>query len=131
MADITAALVKELREKSGAGMMDCKKALQENAGNIEESQDWLRKKGLATAAKKSGRAASEGLVGMITDGTNGVVAEVNSETDFVARNEVFQEFVRTVTKVAMTVGGDLDKLKAADYPGTGRTRARAGQWRRN
>jgi elongation factor Ts len=121
MADITAALVKELREKSGAGMMDCKKALQENAGNIEESQDWLRKKGLATAAKKSGRAASEGLVGMITDGTNGVVAEVNSETDFVARNEVFQEFVRTVTKVAMTVGGDLDKLKAADYPGTGRT----------
>lgn len=121
MAEITAALVKELREKSGAGMMDCKKALQENDGNIEEAQDWLRKKGLATAAKKSGRAASEGLVGMITDGKSGVVVEVNSETDFVARNDTFQEFVRNVTKVATTVGGDLDKLKAADYPGTGRT----------
>ncbi len=121
MAEITAALVKELREISGAGMMDCKKALQENDGNIEEAQDWLRKKGLATAAKKSGRAASEGLVGMITDGKSGVVGEVNSETDFVARNEIFQTFVRTVTQVTMTVGGDLDKLKAADYPGTGRT----------
>jgi elongation factor Ts len=121
MAEITAALVKELRKKSGAGMMDCKKALQENDGNLEEAQDWLRKKGLATAAKKSGRAASEGLVGMIGDGKSGVVVEVNSETDFVARNETFQEFVRNVTKVAMTVGGDLDKLKAADYPGTGRT----------
>ncbi len=121
MAEITAALVKELREISGAGMMDCKKALQENDGNIEEAQDWLRKKGLATAAKKSGRAASEGLVGMITDGKSGVVGEVNSETDFVARNEIFQTFVRTVTQVAVAVGGDLDKLKAADYPGTGRT----------
>lgn len=121
MAEITAALVKELREKSGAGMMDCKKALQETGGNIEEAQDWLRKKGLATAAKKSGRAASEGLVGMITDGKSGVVVEINSETDFVARNDTFQEFVRNVTKVAMTVGGDLDKLKAAEYPGTGRT----------
>lgn len=121
MAEITAALVKELREISGAGMMDCKKALQENDGNIEEAQDWLRKKGLATAAKKSGRAASEGLVGMITDGKSGVVVEVNSETDFVARNAIFQTFVRTVTQVAMAVGGDLDKLKAADYPGTGRT----------
>jgi elongation factor Ts len=121
MAEITAALVKELREKSGAGMMDCKKALQETGGDIEEAQDWLRKKGLATAAKKSGRAASEGLVGMISDGAKGVVVEINSETDFVARNETFQEFVRNVTKVAMTVDGDLDKLKAADYPGTGRT----------
>ncbi|MBE9556545.1 MAG: elongation factor Ts [Proteobacteria bacterium] len=121
MAEITAALVKELRGISGAGMMDCKKALQENDGNIEEAQDWLRKKGLATAAKKSGRAASEGLVGMITDGKSGVVGEVNSETDFVARNEIFQTFVRTVTQVAVTVGGDLDKLKPADYPGTGRT----------
>lgn len=121
MAEITAALVKELRGKSGAGMMDCKKALQETGGNIEEAQDWLRKKGLATAAKKSGRAASEGLVGMITDGKSGVVVEINSETDFVARNDIFQTFVRNVTKVAMTVGGDLDKLKAADYPGTGRT----------
>jgi len=121
MAEITAALVKELREKSGAGMMDCKKALQETGGNIEEAQDWLRKKGLATAAKKSGRAASEGLVGMITDGKSGVVVEVNSETDFVARNETFQGFVRNVTKVAQSVGGDLEKLKAAAYPGTGRT----------
>ncbi len=121
MAEITAALVKELRGKSGAGMMDCKKALQETGGNIEEAQDWLRKKGLATAAKKSGRAASEGLVGMITDGKSGVVVEINSETDFVARNDIFQTFVRNVTKVAMTVGGDFDKLKAADYPGTGRT----------
>jgi elongation factor Ts len=101
--------------------MDCKKALQETGGDLEQAQDWLRKKGLATAAKKSGRDASEGLVGMITDGKSGVVVEVNSETDFVARNETFQEFVRNVTKVAMTVGGDLDKLKAADYPGTGRT----------
>ena len=121
MAEITAALVKELRGKSGAGMMDCKKALQETGGEIEEAQDWLRKKGLATAAKKSGRAASEGLVGMITDGKSGVAVEINSETDFVARNDIFQTFVRTVTQVSMTVGGDLDKLKAADYPGTGRT----------
>jgi elongation factor Ts len=121
MAEITAALVKELREISGAGMMDCKKALQETGGDIEQAQDWLRKKGLATAAKKSGRDASEGLVGMITDGKSGVVVEVNSETDFVARNDTFQMFVRTVTQVAMTVGGDLEKLKAADYPGTGRT----------
>lgn len=121
MAEITAALVKELREKSGAGMMDCKKALQETGGNIEEAQDWLRKKGLATAAKKSGRTASEGLVGIITDGKKGVAVEVNSETDFVARNETFQEFVRNVTNVAMSVEGDLEKLKAAAYPGTGRT----------
>jgi elongation factor Ts len=121
MAEITAALVKELREVSGAGMMDCKKALQETGGDIEQAQDWLRKKGLATAAKKSGRAASEGLVGMITDGKSGVAVELNSETDFVARNEGFQAFVRNVTKVAMTVGGELDKLKAAGYPDTGRT----------
>jgi elongation factor Ts len=121
MAEITAALVKELREETGAGMMDCKKALQENDGDKEAAKDWLRKKGLATATKKSGRAASDGLVGMITDGGQGVVVEVNSETDFVARNETFQEFVRNVTKVAMTVGGDLDRLRATDYPGTGRT----------
>jgi elongation factor Ts len=120
MAEITAALVKELREKSGAGMMDCKKALQETGGDIEEAQDWLRKKGLATAAKKSGRTASEGLVGMISEGASGVVVEINSETDFVARNETFQEFVRNVTKVATGVAGDLDKLKTAPYPGTGR-----------
>jgi elongation factor Ts len=121
MAEITAALVKELREKSGAGMMDCKKALQETGGDIEEAQDWLRKKGLATAAKKSGRTASEGLVGLLAEGGKGVAVEINSETDFVARNETFREFVRNVTSVAMTVDGDLDKLKAAAYPGTGRT----------
>jgi len=121
MAEITAGLVKELRDKSGAGMMDCKKALQETGGDIEEAQDWLRKKGLATAAKKSGRTASEGLVGLLAEGGKGVAVEINSETDFVARNETFQEFVRNVTSVAMTVDGDLDKLKAAAYPGTGRT----------
>ena len=121
MAEITAALVKELREETGAGMMDCKKALQENDGDKEAAKVWLRKKGLATASKKSGRAASEGLVGMITDGKAGVVVEVNSETDFVARNETFQAFVRTVTQVATGVGGDLGKLKAAPYPGTGRS----------
>jgi elongation factor Ts len=121
MAEITAALVKELREKTGAGMMDCKKALQENAGDMDAAEDWLRTKGLSAAAKKSGRAASEGLVGLIVEGDCGVVVEVNSETDFVARNEIFQEFVRNVTKVALAVGGDLEKLKAADYPGSGRT----------
>lgn len=121
MAEITAALVKELREASGAGMMDCKKALQETGGDIEEAKDWLRKKGLATAAKKSGRAASEGLVGVLVEGNSGVAVEVNSETDFVARNETFQAFVRSVTKVALSVGGNLEKLKAAPFPGTGRT----------
>ena len=121
MAEITAALVKELREKTGAGMMDCKKALQENDGDLDAAADWLRTKGLSAAAKKSGRAASEGLVGLIVEGDCGVVVEVNSETDFVARNEIFQEFVRNVTNLALTVGGDLEKLKAAGYPGSGRT----------
>jgi len=121
MAEITAALVKELREASGAGMMDCKKALQEAGGDIEAARDWLRKKGLATAAKKSGRAASEGLVGVLVEGNSGVAVEVNSETDFVARNETFQQFVRSVTRVALTVGGDLEALKAAPFPGTGRS----------
>lgn len=121
MAEITAALVKALREATGAGMMDCKKALQETGGDFEEAKDWLRKKGLATAAKKSGRAASEGLVGVLVEGNSGVVVEVNSETDFVARNESFQAFVRSVTKTALSVGGDLEKLKAAPFPGTGRT----------
>ena len=121
MAEITAALVKELREKTGAGMMDCKKALQESAGDMDSAEDWLRTKGLSAAAKKSGRTASDGLVGMIVEGDCGVAVEVNSETDFVARNETFQEFVRNVTTVALTVGGDREKLKAADYPGSGRT----------
>ncbi len=121
MAEITATLVKELREKTGAGMMDCKKALQESAGDTTAAEDWLRTKGLSAAAKKSGRTASEGLVGLIVEDGVGVVVEVNSETDFVARNETFQDFVRNVTNVALTAGGDLEKLKAAGFPGSGRT----------
>src|ERR1700691_5071886 len=101
MAEITAALVKELREKTGAGMMDCKKALAETAGDIEVAVDWLRKKGLAAAAKKAGRVAAEGLVGVATLTGAGAVVEVNSETDFVARNELFQGFVRTVSELAV------------------------------
>ena len=97
MAEITAALVKELREVSGAGMMDCKKALVENAGDIEQSIDWLRKKGLAAAAKKAGRIAAEGLVGAVAEGTKGAVVEVNCETDFVARNDQFLGFFGAVT----------------------------------
>lgn len=121
MAEITAALVKELREKSGAGMMDCKKALTENNGDIEAAVDWLRTKGLAAAAKKAGRVAAEGLVGVAIDGNNGAVAEVNAETDFVSRNDAFQQIVSNVTQLSIAAGGDLDKLNASDYPGTGRT----------
>src|SRR4028118_1846804 len=99
MADITAAMVKELRERSGAGMMDCKKALAENNGDVEASIDWLRAKGLASAGKKAGRTAAEGLVGVAVQGNKGVVVEVNSETDFVAKNEQFQGFVREVTEI--------------------------------
>ena len=121
MAEITAALVKSLREQTGAGMMDCKKALTESAGDIEAATDWLRKKGLSAAAKKSGRVAAEGLVGVIVDGTTGAVAEVNSETDFVARNEAFQGFVRQVTTIARDAGGNVETLKAAVYPGGGRS----------
>lgn len=119
MAEITAALVKELREKTGAGMMDCKKALTETGGNAEEAVDWLRKKGLAAAAKKAGRVAAEGLVGAVTDGTRGAVVEVNSETDFVARNEQFQGFVGEVAKLGLDSNGQLDTLAAATYPGSG------------
>jgi len=121
MAEITAALVKELREKTGAGMMDCKKALQESGGEMDAAEDWLRTKGLSAAAKKSGRTASDGLVGLLVEGDCGVAVEINSETDFVARNDTFQDFVRNVTKIAQAAGGDIEKLKAADYPGTGRT----------
>lgn len=121
MAEITAAMVKELRQSSGAGMMDCKKALSENDGNIEAAQDWLRTKGLASAAKKSGRIASEGLVGVAIEGNVGAVVEVNSETDFVARNETFQDFVKTVAQLGLSSGGDLEKLQGMDYPDTGRT----------
>ena len=120
MAQITAALVKELREKTGAGMMDCKKALAETDGDVEAAVDWLRKKGLSAAAKKSGRVAADGLVGVAVDGTKGAVLEVNAETDFVGRNESFQGFVETATKLALGVDGDLDQLKSVDVPGEGR-----------
>ncbi|MCA8932059.1 MAG: translation elongation factor Ts, partial [Rhodospirillaceae bacterium] len=121
MAHITASLVKELRDKTGAGMMDCKKALAESDGDVEGAVDWLRKKGLAAAAKKAGRTAAEGLVGVAAAGTAGALVEVNSETDFVARNETFQAFVSTLTELALGTEGDVDALKAAAYPGTGRT----------
>jgi elongation factor Ts len=120
MAEITAALVKELREKTGAGMMDCKRALGETAGDLEGAVDWLRKKGLSAAAKKAGRVAAEGLVGVATRGKLGAVLEVNAETDFVARNETFQHFVRTATELALTTGDDLERLRSAAFPGTGR-----------
>lgn len=119
MADITAAAVKDLRERSGAGMMDCKKALTENGGDMEAAVDWLRAKGLATAAKKSGRTAAEGLVGVIVEGKKGAAVEVNSETDFVSKNDQFQEFVRTVTGLALVTGDDIDALKATAYPSGG------------
>jgi elongation factor Ts len=120
MAEITAALVKELREKTGAGMMDCKRALAETAGDLEGAVDWLRKKGLSAAAKKAGRVAAEGLVGVATRGTLGAVLEVNAETDFVARNETFQHFVRTATELALATGDDIERLRGAAFPGTGR-----------
>ena len=120
MAEITAALVKELREKTGAGMMDCKKALVEVSGDIEAAVDFLRTKGLAAAAKKSGRVASEGLVAVVTKDGNGAVVEVNAETDFVARNDEFQQFVKTTADIALTEEGDADRIKSAAYPGTDR-----------
>ncbi|SDC62759.1 translation elongation factor Ts (EF-Ts) [Sphingomonas sp. YR710] len=119
MADITAAAVKDLRERSGAGMMDCKKALTENGGDMEAAIDWLRTKGLATAAKKSGRTAAEGLVGVAVEGLKGAAVEVNSETDFVAKNEQFQDFVRTVSALALSTGSEIAELAAAGYPGGG------------
>ncbi len=116
MADITAAMVKDLREKSGAGMMDCKKALSENAGDMDQAMDWLRTKGLAAAAKKSSRTAAEGLVGVAVSGTKGAAVEVNSETDFVAKNDQFQSFVRDVTQIALAKGGDIESLKSQAMP---------------
>src|SRR6201991_4563738 len=113
MTTITAAMVKDLRESTGAGMMDCKAALTETAGDMTAAQDWLRKKGLSKAAKKSGRVAAEGLIAAVTKGTKGVVVEVNSETDFVARNEQFQGLVKMVGQVALDVGADVEKIKAA------------------
>lgn len=117
MADITASMVKELREVSGAGMMDCKTALNENDGNMEAAVDWLRTKGLAKAAKKAGRVAADGLVGVASGGTSGAVVEVNSETDFVARNETFQGMVGDISSIALTTPGEHADLLAADYPG--------------
>jgi elongation factor Ts len=119
MAEITAAAVKELRERTGAGMMDCKKALAETNGELEPAVDWLRAKGLAAAAKKAGRTAAEGLVGVAVEGTRGAVVEVNSETDFVAKNEQFQQFVRETARLALNTGGDVDALGASAFPGGG------------
>src|SRR6056300_49576 len=116
---VTAALVKQLRETSGAGMMDCKKALNETNGDIDAAIDWLRTKGLAAAAKKSGRIASEGLVAVSVSGQLGAMIELNSETDFVSRNEEFQQFASTLAKLALEAD-DLDGLNAMDFPDTGR-----------
>lgn len=121
MAEITASLVKELREKTGAGMMDCKKALAETAGDLEAAVDWLRKKGIASAEKKAGRAATEGLVGLVVGDSNGAMVEVNAETDFVARNDQFQAFVRAVADLALANEGDLEQVKKSGYPGGSRT----------
>ncbi|MBI1261822.1 MAG: elongation factor Ts [Rhizobiales bacterium] len=121
MADITASMVKELRETTGAGMMDCKSALTETGGDMEQAVDWLRTKGLAKAAKKSGRVAAEGLVGAVASGLSGALVEVNSETDFVARNEQFQKTVTAVAETALAAGGDIDKLLAAPFPGSSKS----------
>ena len=121
MAEVSAALVKELREKTGAGMMDCKRALAETAANLEDAIDWLRKKGLSAAAKKAGRIAAEGLIAVAASGGRGAVVEVNAETDFVARNESFQKFAATVGAIALDAAGELERIKSARYPGTGRT----------
>ena len=121
MADITASMVKELRDKTGAGMMDCKSALNEANGDMEAAVDWLRTKGLAKAAKKAGRLAAEGLIGVTAEGTAGAIVEVNSETDFVARNEQFQEMVAGIVATALSVAGDFDKLVSANYPGSSKS----------
>lgn len=121
MAEITASEVKALRERTGAGMMDCKKALVACDGNIEEAIDWLRKKGLAAAAKKSGRVAAEGLVGVCVEGTRGSLVEVNAETDFVARNELFQKYVGDVVALACKNNADVEALKNETYEASGRT----------
>jgi elongation factor Ts len=113
MANISAQMVKELRESTGAGMMDCKAALTETKGDMTAAQDWLRKKGLSKAAKKAGRVAAEGLVGVQVQGTKGVVVEVNSETDFVARNDLFQGLVKMIADVALTAGTEVEKINAA------------------
>ncbi|MDR0753745.1 MAG: translation elongation factor Ts [Holosporaceae bacterium] len=119
MADVKASDVKALRDCIGAGMMDCKKALVECNGNIEDAIDWLRKKGLAAAAKKSSRIAAEGLVGVAAEGRCGTIVEINAETDFVARNELFQKYVKDVARIAYENNCTLEQLKALEYPGTG------------
>jgi elongation factor Ts len=116
MADITAAMVKDLREQSGAGMMDCKKALTETGGDMDAAIDWLRTKGLAAAQKKSSRTAAEGLIGVAVAGTVGAAVEVNSETDFVAKNDRFQDFVREVTQIVLAKGDDLDAVRTEAMP---------------
>jgi elongation factor Ts len=121
MAEISASLVKALRDKTNAGMMDCKKALQETNGDLEAAVDWLRKKGLAAAAKRSGKIASEGLIGVSVEGSRGALVEVNSETDFVARNAIFREFVTTVAQIACELGGDLGTIRRAIFPASGRS----------
>jgi elongation factor Ts len=121
MAQITADLVRQLRERTGAGMMDCKKALNDTDGDIDAAIDWLRKKGLSQAAKKAGRTAAEGLVGVHAQGTKGAAVEVNCETDFVARNENFQQFVAELAKLAYDQETETDALMQATYPSTGRT----------
>jgi elongation factor Ts len=121
MSNITASMVKELRETSGAGMMDCKAALQENDGDMAAAVDWLRTKGLAKAAKKSGRVAAEGLVGVASQGVTGSVVEVNSETDFVARNDIFQAMVKDISSLAVSTSGAHEDLLGAEYPGAGKS----------
>ena len=118
---VTANQVKELREMTGVGMMDCKKALEETAGDMEAAIDWLRTRGLAKAAKKAGRVAAEGLVGVSNEGTKAAIVEVNSETDFVARNDQFQSIVGNVAKLAIDAAGSVEKLAEMPFPGTGRS----------
>jgi elongation factor Ts len=119
MTEVTATMVKDLREKTGAGMMDCKKALNEAAGDMEAAVDWLRKKGLSAAAKKAGRVAAEGLVAVAADGKKAAIVEVNAETDFVARNDSFQVFALETAKIALTSGADIEGLKKQAYQGKG------------
>ena len=121
MAEITASMVKDLRTKSGAGMMDCKKALAETGGDVDAAVDWLRKNGLAAAQKKSGRVAAEGLIAVSVGGNAGAMVEVNSETDFVARNDTFKSFAKTVSDLALSNDGSLETVLASGYPGTERT----------
>ena len=119
--DLSASMVKELREKSGAGMMDCKKALVETNGKMEDAIDWLRKKGLSAVQKKSSRVAAEGLIGVSINGRKGAMIEINSETDFVARNELFQDFVNTCSKLITSSKVDIETLKNLSYPDSDRS----------